>query len=202
MAFTHALYHANTITHVSPVWFYLTKRSVNEYLFDGVQDIDYLWIKTIKSKNPKIKIMPRFYVKGDMDETKWFFSSKIYPLMVKKLIKYATEFEFDGIIFDIPMLNNLKYRGNVKNFMEYVKSEFERLNLLKFNTFSGYRFEISKNKQELKHFFKTFDKTLISTYDYKRGWLSPKGWFFENARFWYNTLTEFKLNSNKIMLGI
>lgn len=149
VSFTHALNHAKTITHVSPVWFYLTKKGTNKYLFDGTQDIDFLFVKKLKAINPQIKVLPRFYVQGMMEETRWFFHEKIYKSMVNKLVNLCSEFEFDGIVFDIPMLNRLKYKGSVKKFMEHVKDEFNSRGFLKFHTFSGYRLEMSKNPAEI-----------------------------------------------------
>ena len=194
--------HSETITHVSPVWFYLTKQSAVEYLFDGVQDVNHLFVKSIKSKNPRIKVVPRFYIRPDMDELKWFLNSRIYSLMTRKLVDLCQEYEFDGIIFDIPIFNNLKYSGNVKHFIELVVSEFERKSLLKYLVLSGSRFSLNKDEDSLRPFLESFDKVLISTYDYRRGWLSPKQWFLQNAQFWTRLLAKYSLPKHRIMLGI
>ena len=116
-----------------------------------------------------------------MEELKWFLHSRIYSLMVRKLVDLCQEYEFDGIIFDIPIFNNLKYSGNVKHFIEFLVSEFERRSLLKYLVFSGSRFSLNKDDESLRPFLQSFDRVLVSTYDYRRGWLSPKQWFLQNA---------------------
>lgn len=187
---------------MSPVWFYLTKQSKVEYTFDGIQDVNHLFVKEIKSKNPRIRVIPRFYVRPDMEELKWFLHSRIYSLMVRKLVDLCQEYEFDGIIFDIPIFNNLKYSGNVKHFIEFLVSEFERRGLLKYLVFSGSRFSLNKDDESLRPFLHSFDKVLVSTYDYRRGWLSPKQWFLQNAQFWSRILAKFGLPKQRVMLGI
>jgi hypothetical protein len=83
-----------------------------------------------------------------------------------------------------------------------IKTDFGLAKLLKFNTFGGFRFEINKSLEELQPYFQTFDRTLISTYDYKRGWLSPRGWGIKNSMFWADVLARLNLPKNRIMLGI
>lgn len=201
IGYEHVMNHASKIDYVSPTWFYIEKnKTTNVYEFQGRQDIKPNFIKKIKEFNPFLKILPRFYISADRDEFKWALKKKNREFLFNELKRIAEEYSFDGFVFDIPLLNYVKYRTAVKEFLEILEFEFEKFT--RFITFSGTRIQITKDLEEIRPYTKIFHKIIVCTYNYPRGWLSPLPWVQENINYYQGVAKELDLEENFFMLGI
>jgi len=193
--------HASKIDYLSPVWFYIEKnKKTGIFEFQGRQDIVPSLLRKVKEYNPTMKILPRFYVKADKEEVKWVMTPKITNRIFEELVSIANEFGLDGYVFDIPMLNYLKFKSGTKKFLTQLNYTFSHLT--KFVTFAGTRIHISTKKEEIEPYASIFDKILICTYDYPRGWLSPMEWYRKNGEFYSKMASELDLKPDYFMLGI
>lgn len=201
IGYEHVTTHGAKIDFVSPTWFYLEKnKTTSKFEFQGRQDILPDFLLQVRKANPTVKILPRFYISGDREEFKWALRRNVTSMLFNELKSIAEEYGLDGFVFDIPILNYVKYKKSVKIFLDSIKSEFE--NQLKFVTFFGTRIQVTKKVDEIKPYADIFDKIIVCTYNYPRGWLNPISWYRENADFYKKAAEELKLKDNFFMLGI
>lgn len=202
VGYEHSLAHSSKLDYVSPTWFYLEKNKTNpnSMTFEGRQDIKPIWLGKIREMNPLVKILPRFYVRPDREEFKWVLKRKNREFVFSELKKLAKEYKFEGFVFDIPILNYVKYRSSVKNFLEILKKEFQGLK--RFITFSGQRMDLTQSVEEIRPYVEIFDRILVCTYNYNRGWLNPLPWFKKNAEVYKKVAGEIGVPVETFMLGV
>lgn len=197
--------HSHKIGMVSPVWFYIEKNKVTgAFEFQGRQDINKSLIAGLRSKDSKIKILPRVYVSAMEEELRWFIKPENFRFVFNELLAIAKEVGLDGYVFDFPLFNRLKYKGPVKSVLDAIKDGFSHL--YKVITFAGHRISFTKSYEELKPYIEVFDKILVCTYDYPSKtfdrWLSPLSWFNENVDYYAKAAVDFQVPSNKFMIGM
>lgn len=185
-----ALQNAFKLDIISPVWFYLEKsKETGKFTFQGRQDIDKELLKKLKGSNPNLKILPRFYVSGLEEEFKWFISPENMKAVLGELAQIKKEISIDGYVFDMPLLNRLKYKGPVKTLLDKIETDMgKEQGYYNAVTFAGYRISITQAKEEIAPYLRVFSRILVCTYDYPNKtfdrWLAPISWVSDNLSFY------------------
>jgi len=193
---------AQKMDFVAPVWFYIEmNKETMLYEFQGRQDIRTDYIDKIRNKNPNTKIVPRFYIPGDKNANKWALDPSNSKMILSELLQIAKLYNLDGYVFDIPLLNYVKYKGVVKSFLDSIQTLFK--DYVKICTFQGNRFQHTKKISEAEPYLRVFDKILVCTYNFPTGYLAPKQWFIQNIQFYYQIAEKSGYSfGEKFMFGI
>ena len=197
--------NSHKVTMVSPVWFYVEKnKKTGVFEFQGRQDINTTLIRNLRTRDSRIKILPRFYVSGMEEEFRWFIKQENYLPILKDLAAIALETGIDGYVVDIPLLNRLKYTGATKKMLDTIREELGHLyNVV---TFAGYRLSITKSIDQIAPYLDIFAKVLVCTYDYPNKsfdrWLAPLKWVSENIEFYKQVAAETGTTSDRFMVGL
>ncbi|CAO0791594.1 unnamed protein product [Mucor circinelloides] len=89
--------------YVSPVWYYIQRRSSMEFDIDGEHDVDLGWMREVKDESTgKGKILPRFQFRGwTGDDLRLFVSNKVESqALVERLIDQVDKYNFDGVVIE------------------------------------------------------------------------------------------------------
>lgn len=189
---------AQRLEIISPVWFY-----IEHNLFQGRQDIKPDYIKNLRDKNPKIKIIPRFYIKlGDksQDQTKWILNSQNLDYVLNNLNELAQEYKFDGYVLDWPIFNYYKIKKSLKFFLDKWQEHLGHLKNIV--VFHGDRINHSQDLEEIKLFSQLFYRILICAYDFAGEELAPMRGIDQNIRFYKDAVKELNLSLNQFMIGL
>ena len=103
----------NKFDIVSPTWFELVPEVMNNEFnvkIDGANNVDMKYLKEIKSKNEKIKIMPRFHC-GTMNPKEFalMFNEENSKKFIKILMRRIKHNKFDGIVLKSNLTGIKKY---------------------------------------------------------------------------------------------
>lgn len=207
--------YAQKLDYISPVWFYIEKhKQTGKIQFEGRQDIKLDWLKKIRMANPKIKIVPRFYIEAVMGYYKWFIADKDNFAFVKKeLLDISKELNLDGYVLDLPLFSFTEHREIIKFLYDEMRDIFPDKLLI--GTLNGNRInmpnllENNKDISLIEPIFKNMDKVIITTYDFPpivegTSFNSPKNYVKDNIRH-YSKLVEKHLPvvfEEKVMIGM
>ncbi|KAL4208780.1 glycoside hydrolase superfamily [Rhizopus microsporus] len=89
--------------YVSPVWYYIQRRSPMEFDFDGEHDVDQSWMSEVRDiYTGKGKIVPRFQFRGWTGEDLRAFitSEQEMQHLAKELNNQVIKYNFDGVVIE------------------------------------------------------------------------------------------------------
>ena len=163
----------NKFDIVSPTWFELVPEVMNNEFnvkIDGANNVDMKYLKEIKSKNEKIKIMPRFHC-GTMNPKEFalMFNEENSKKFIKILMRRIKHNKFDGIVLDcIQLWMGEESYLSFEKFLPKLSEELHKSKLNIVITLFPYsehvKNEVDKNRFEF--LAKHIDYFNIMTYDY------------------------------------
>ncbi|UJR25842.1 hypothetical protein I4U23_007192 [Adineta vaga] len=91
--------------YISPVWFRIKRKGFQNYLIEGLHDIDVSWIEALKTKRSDVRIVPRVsFERWSADDLHALFQSEDekqeVSLTLKNLLTEYTHL-FDGFVLEI-----------------------------------------------------------------------------------------------------
>ncbi|CEG68357.1 hypothetical protein RMATCC62417_04637 [Rhizopus microsporus] len=89
--------------YVSPVWYYIQRRSPMEFDFDGEHDVDQSWMSEVRDIHTgKGKIVPRFQFRGWTGEDLRAFvtSEQEIQHLAKEINNQVIKYKFDGVVIE------------------------------------------------------------------------------------------------------
>ncbi|CEG76601.1 hypothetical protein RMATCC62417_11477 [Rhizopus microsporus] len=89
--------------YVSPVWYYIQRRSPMEFDFDGEHDVDQSWMSEVRDiSTGKGKIVPRFQFRGWTGEDLRAFvtSEQEIQHLAKEINNQVIKYNFDGVVIE------------------------------------------------------------------------------------------------------
>ncbi|XP_022092752.1 chitinase domain-containing protein 1-like [Acanthaster planci] len=90
-------------TVISPVWLQVKRKSDEEYMVNGGQDIDKGWIKSVKKGKRDVKIYPRllFDQWTKQDFIALFQEETEIQALAKTIVAYYKKHSFDGVVLEV-----------------------------------------------------------------------------------------------------
>ncbi|CAF0857180.1 unnamed protein product [Adineta ricciae] len=195
--------------YVSPVWFRIKRQGYQMYVVEGKQDIDSLWIETLKTKNSDVRIVPRvsfehwsatdLHALFESEDEKQHLASTLKDLLVDNTHL------FDGFVLEILS----QFHGASKATTHHLLSDIaEHIHAIEK---TAYRKEVILAVPPLEEYFDRNDFNVLSkhldgfhvmTYDFptkEPGPVSPFPWIKEVMRKFPKTRSD---SSVKLFLGI
>lgn len=187
--------------YISPVWYNIHRRSINQYELTGGHDVDHNWIKEISDQvdGRHVKVVPRFQFQGwtQMDYQMLITELNEVDSLVDTLILECSKQGFDGLVLEasyIILLRNLVMRLGAK-----LHDQSQELILV-----------LSPRKPSIPYFtadqFEDFSQFVdgfsLMTYDYSShetpGPNAPINWVEDNIL----SFTPKMMNRGKLFLGM
>ncbi|KAG1445031.1 hypothetical protein G6F56_010059 [Rhizopus delemar] len=188
--------------YVSPVWYYIQRRSPMQFDFDGEHDVDLGWMNEVKdTSSGKGSIVPRFQFRGWTGEDLRAFvaSQEESGLLAKQIQHQVDQYGFDGIVLEcgypaffqhfLSQLSVLLHQKD-KQFIVVLPSLLsdQHRQIMTAEVFSG-----------MAHYV---DKFSLMTYDYSShdpngGPSAPIEWVMDNIEYMTN-----ENNRHKLMIGL
>ncbi|KAG1162358.1 hypothetical protein G6F37_002236 [Rhizopus arrhizus] len=183
--------------YVSPVWYYIQRRSPMQFDFDGEHDVDLGWMKEVR----KAKIVPRFQFRGWTGEDLRAFiaSAEESNLLAKEINDQANKYGFDGVVIEcgypaffqklLMTLSSLLHQNDKELIVvlpSLLSEQYRQIMTAEvFSTLAQY-----------------VDKFSLMTYDYSShdpngGPNAPIEWIMENIEYMTN-----EANRHKLMIGL
>ncbi|KAG2230303.1 glycoside hydrolase superfamily [Thamnidium elegans] len=89
--------------YVSPVWYYIQRRSAMQFDFDGEHDVDQGWMKEVKDEATNMgKVLPRFQLRGWTGEDLRVFvgSAEESNVLANEINEQVKKYKFDGVVIE------------------------------------------------------------------------------------------------------
>jgi chitinase domain-containing protein 1 len=214
--FDYALEYAKKLDYISPVWFDMkvTSKTPFNLQIEGEHNVNTEYIQSIRKANPKLKVVPRFYLDAGNEINFQLFDNRFrmdeaVSQMVAVLKKYDKL--FDGMVYDSPLNGYIGMMPfDVVYFLETLSNRLNAEN--KFFIISVLPLQIDTGREKrlkgLEKLMKLSDKLLYCTYDYnskKAGDfpISPVEWIQDELQLFLSESTlDTRFVKQKLMLGI
>lgn len=214
----------NKFDIISPTWFELQPEIVNNEFnvkIDGANYVDMKYLKEIKSKNNKIKVLPRFHCSNFNvnDLSSWLGSEENSKKFIKILLRRIKHNKFDGAVFDcIHIWMGEEVYIAFAKFIPLLSQAFKENHLSLVVTLFPYAEQLKNaiNKNRFEFLAKYIDYFNIMTYDYiqyhknspqedntNKIFNAPLTWIKESVEY-YVDMTKDNKNEllQKILLGL
>ena len=120
---------AAKFTHVCPVWLQL-KMNADDYKtrVEGLHDVDYQWMKSVREVNPDVKIVPRLiFDSWTITELQALFEESSMPGVIgKQLSDFARKYEFDGYVLEMWNAFAVQQRDPVIHLIAKIYAHFKK----------------------------------------------------------------------------
>ena len=135
-----ALKYAKKLDYISPCWYDLTF-SADHIIIENDKLYDKTFIEQLRLANPKIKILPRFYIASNQQaliHTIGSFESK-FKQAINLIIRIVETQKFDGLVFDTPFntfhagQKFIGMRNLILQFVNSIKINIPKEKLLFYN---------------------------------------------------------------------
>ncbi|KAG2205408.1 hypothetical protein INT47_007193 [Mucor saturninus] len=188
--------------YVSPVWYYIQRRSPMQFDFDGEHDVDQGWMKEVKDiKTNMGKILPRFQFRGWTSEDLRVFvgSSEESAALANEINQQVQKYGFDGVVVECgyPAF----FQKFLSDLSSLLHSEKKQLIVVLPSVIT------EEHKQFMKPeifdaMAKYIDRFSIMTYDYSShdpngGPNSPIEWIMDNIDYLTN-----EENRHQLLIGL
>ncbi|CAO3641319.1 unnamed protein product [Mucor hiemalis] len=188
--------------YVSPVWYYIQRRSPMHFDFDGEHDVDVGWMREVKDEvTKKGKVLPRFQLRGwTGDDLRTFVSSEEESnSLANEINEQAKKYSFDGVVIECG------YPAFFQKFLIHLSNLLHQDNRELIVVLPSIMSEEHKQfmKPEIFEAMARYvDRFSIMTYDYSShdpngGPNSPIEWIMDNIEYITN-----EQNRYKLMIGL
>ncbi|KAI8098413.1 glycoside hydrolase superfamily [Gilbertella persicaria] len=188
--------------YVSPVWYYIQRRSSMQFDIDGEHDVDQGWIKEVRDESTgKGKVLPRFQLRGwTGDDLRYFVTSaEESKVLAVEINKQVQKYGFDGIVLEcgFPAFFQLFLTE-----LSHLLHQENRLFIVVLPSVMTDEHKQYMKPDVVRSMAKYVDRFSLMTYDYSShdpngGPSSPIEWVMDNIEY----LTD-KDNRNKFLVGL
>lgn len=120
---------APKFTHLAPVWLQ-AKLGEDEQsiVIEGIHDIDFKWMQTIRSLNPNIKIVPRIIFEGWSHAQYSYLGThpELAPAIGKQLCEFAQKWEMDGFVIELWNAFAAQHRIDLSQIFTKINAHFKK----------------------------------------------------------------------------
>ena len=120
---------AMKFTHICPVWLQLKMNEDQQSTrIEGTHDVDYGWMKALRSRNPDIRIVPRvIWDAWDQNELLYLFEHPHFPGHIgRQLVEAAQKYEFDGFVLELWSAFAQQEREQVVHLIAKIYAQFKK----------------------------------------------------------------------------
>ncbi|KAI8377002.1 glycoside hydrolase superfamily [Blakeslea trispora] len=171
--------------YVSPVWYYVQRRSAMQFDMDGEHDVDQNWIKDVRDESTgKGKVLPRFQLRGwTGDDLKQFITSaEESRKLAEEIYTQVAKYKFDGIVLECGFPGFFQL---FLNELSHLLHNDNRLLIVVLPSFVTPEHKQFLKPEIIKSLSRFVDRFSMMTYDYSThdpngGPSAPIEWIMEN----------------------